>query len=124
MKSPFSLENKVLEIRDAGTHIPALAIKMLAQTNVQAWYVHGRMGYPKDGSCIAVIMLNDCDGNCDPYAWTNRTMAHAHHYIYEHFDELNDGDVIDVEFILGQSLTKKVAERLTIREASLSEVAE
>ena len=38
---------------------------------------------------------------------------------YEHFDELSDGDVVDVEFILGETTVKKVSERLTIhpREA-------
>ena len=111
---PFSLDNKVLEVRDEGTHIPVLAIRMLAKNGIQTYYVHGRMGYPRDGSGIAVIQLNDCDGNCDPYAWTNRTMSTAHHYIYDHFDELVDGDVVDVEFILGEKPTKKVSERLTV----------
>ena len=110
-----SLDSKVLEVRDAGTHIPVLAIRMLAKNGIQRYYIHGRCGYPNDGSCIAVVRLNDYDGNCDPYAWTNnRTMSNAHHYIYEHFDELNDGDVVDVEFILGEKPTKKVSERLTL----------
>jgi hypothetical protein len=87
---------------------------MLAKNGIQRYYIHGRSGYPADGSCIAVIRLDDCDGNCDPYAWNSRTMGTAHNYIYEHFDELNDGDVVDVEFILGEKPTKKVSERLTI----------
>jgi hypothetical protein len=41
-------------------------------------------------------------------------MATAHHYIYDHFDELDDGDVVDVEFILGETAIKKVSERLTV----------
>jgi hypothetical protein len=112
---PYSLDNKVLEVRDSMTHIPVLAIRMLAQNEVQDYYIHSRMGYPRDGSTIAVIQLNDCDGNCDPYAWPRetRTMQTAHQYIYEHFDELNDGDVVDVEFILGETATKKVSERIT-----------
>jgi hypothetical protein len=111
---PSSLDSKVLEVRDSATHIPVLAIRMLAKNGIQSWYIHGRSGYPKDGSCIAVVRLNDCDGNCDPYTWTNRTMSTAHHYIYDHFDELSDGDVVDVEFILGERPTKKVSERLTV----------
>ena len=117
MTSPSSLDSKVIEVRDSATHIPVLAIRMLAKTGIQRYYIHGRSGYPADGSCIAVIMLDDCDGNCDPYAWQNRTMANAHNYIYEHFDELSDGDVVDVEFILGETTVKKVSERLTIHPA-------
>ena len=109
-----SLDSKVIEVRDSCTHIPVLAIRMLAKNGIQNYYIHSRSGYPKDGSCIAVVKLADCDGNCDPYAWTNRTMFNAHHYIYDHFDELSDGDVVDVEFILGENPTKKVSERLTI----------
>jgi hypothetical protein len=111
-----SLDNKVLEVRDAGTHIPVLAIRMLAKNGIQRYYIHGRMGYPMDGTGIAVIKLNDCDGNIDPYAWADRTMSTAHHWIYDHFDELADGDVVDVEFILGEKPSKKVSERLTIQE--------
>ena len=115
-----SLDSKVLEVRDSATHIPVLAIRMLAKNGIQSYYIHGRSGYPKDGSCIAVIILPDCDGNCDPYAWrAGRTMGHAHHYIYDHFDELNDGDVVDVEFILGETPTKKVSERLTFHPRSM-----
>ena len=108
-----SLDSKVLEVRDSATHIPVLAIRMLAKNGIQNYYIHDHLGYPKDGSCIAVVKLNDCDGNCDPYAWTgSRTMGVAHHYIYDHFDELSDGDVVDVEYILGEKPTKKVAASL------------
>jgi hypothetical protein len=112
--SPSNLESKVLEIRDTCTHIPVLAIRMQAQNGIQRYYIHGRCGYPSDGSCIAMIILNDCDGNCDPYAWGDRTRARAHHYIYDHFDELKDGDVVDVQFILGETPAKKISERLTM----------
>jgi len=112
---PSSLDNKVLEVRDSGTHIPVLAIRLLAKNGIQNYYVHDRMGYPRDGSGIAMILLNDCNGNCNPYWWGDRTCATAHHYIYDHFEELNDGDVVDVEFILGEKPSKKVSERLTIQ---------
>jgi hypothetical protein len=111
---PSNLQTKILEVRDIATHIPVLAVRMLAQNDIQAWYIHGRCGYPKDGSCIAMMNLNDCaPGNVDPYAWGDRTYATAHHYIYEHFGELKNGDVVDVEFILGEKPTKKVSERVS-----------
>ena len=32
----------------------------------------------------------------DPYSWGDRTMYHAHLYIQDHFDEIDDGGVVDV----------------------------
>ena len=109
-----SLDSKVLEIRDSATHIDVLAIRMQAKNGVQDYYIHRRGGYPLDGSGIAIIRVDNCKGSNDPYGWCDRTMATAHNYIYDHFDELADGDVVDVEFILGESKVKKVSERLTV----------
>lgn len=101
------MQYKILEIRDEGTHIPALAIRMLAESDVQHYYVHGRCGYPKDGSGIVLMHLDNQKATVDPYAWPDmgfgrRTLGNAHNYIYEHFDELKDGDVVDVRVILGE----------------------
>ncbi len=38
-------------------------------------------------------------------------MPVAHHYIIEHWAELSDGDVVDVEFILKETTVLKVSER-------------
>lgn len=108
-----NLDTKIIEIRDSGTHIPVLAIRMLAKSGVQGYYFR-RLGFPADGSAIGVVKMDDLDGNVDPYAWRDRTMATAHHWIYEHFDDLADGDVVDVEFLLGERAEKKVSERLTV----------
>lgn len=95
---------KILEVRDEATHVPVMAIKMLAEDAVQSWYVHERCGYPGDGSAIVVMELNRQVAHVDPYDWPNRrTMGHAHHWIYEHFDELVDGQVVDVRVILGEA---------------------
>ena len=107
---------KTLEIRDKGTHIPALAIRMRADSAVQSYYIHGRCGHPPEGS-IVLMMINDCKATNDPYEWEKlgsgpRTMPTAHQYIIEYFDELNDGDVVDVEFILGETSKVKSSERL------------
>lgn len=50
---------------------------------------------------------------CDPYAWGDRTWTVAHVFIEANWDNLKDGDVIDVEHILGESTTKKLSERIT-----------
>jgi hypothetical protein len=40
-------------------------------------------------------------------------MPVAHDWIRAHFDELEDGDVVDVEFILKEKPKPKISERLT-----------
>jgi hypothetical protein len=107
---------KTLEIRDKGTHIAALAIKMLADNPVQAYYIHERSGYPRDGSSIMLMCLHDGRATNDPYEWQTlrmgpRTMPTAHNFIIDNFPTLEDGQVIDVEYILGETSQPKVTER-------------
>ena len=116
---------KVIEIRDRGTFIAALAVDM----NPSGWryesdgtdaieaqrYLLRRCGYPCDGRpniCITHLSASGRPAWNDPYAWGDRTYQVAHHYIIDHWDDLKDGDVVDVEYILGETATKKVSERL------------
>jgi hypothetical protein len=109
-----------LEIRDSATFIPVMA------TDTSPWtgshviveelrgrqYLLRRAGYASAGSTIILLNLDDCRASNDPYDWGNsRTMTTAHEYIENNWDELKDGDVIDVEFILGETTVKKVSER-------------
>jgi hypothetical protein len=108
---------KILEIRDEGTHIPTLAIKMQAENEIQFYYIHLRCGYPNDGSSIMLMRLDDGKATNDPYEWSTitndrRTMGNAHNWILSHFDELQDGDVIDVQFLLKETEKPKISERL------------
>lgn len=110
---------KILEIRDEGTEIAVAAIQMLAENVGQAFYVHGRCGHPKDGSSIVVMCLDDMRATNDPYEWASlgkgpRTLPVAHDYIIDHFVELNDGDVVDVQHILGETPTRKISSRLVL----------
>lgn len=110
------MEFKILEVRDCGTHIPTLAIRMKGSNITQNYYIHGRCGYPKDGSSIMLMILDNGKATNDPYNWQSlglgiRTMPNAHHYIQSHFDELQDGDVVDVEWILNEKAEKKISER-------------
>jgi hypothetical protein len=47
----------------------------------------------------------------DPHNWNDRTKQVSHKWIQDNWDDINDGDVIDVEFILGESTVKKTSER-------------
>ena len=117
---------KAFEIRDRGTFIPVVAIKMvpsyLADTadEVEAErYLLRRAGYNFDQPSILLCRMEasgvDRNATYDAYAWGSsaRTMTAAHLYIEQNFDELETGDVIDVEFILGETTQMKVSERLS-----------
>lgn len=104
---------RTLEIRDRGTFIPVLAIKILCE-NVHERFLFARAGYginPNKWHGIILIKLATAECANDIYEWTcSRTMREGHKYIQAHFSELNDGDVIDIEYILGETKEKKVSE--------------
>ena len=114
------IESKVIEIRDRGTMIAALAIRMLGTNPVQQYYFR-RCGYPADGTSIMLMMLSDGKATNDPYSWGElrmgpRTMPVAHNWIIDHYDELSDGDVVDVQAVLNETAVPKVSERLAVAE--------
>lgn len=107
------MKTKVFEIRDEGTFISVLCVDMNPDNIAQRYYFR-RCGYSCDGEPnIAMTNLNMDGGKAsnDPYAWGGRTYPTAHHYIIEHWNELRDGDVVDVSFILGETPAPKISER-------------
>jgi len=38
-----------------------------------------------------------------PYAWRDRTYTTAHEYLADHWEDVTDGAVLDVEVILGET---------------------
>jgi hypothetical protein len=100
------METKLFELRDYGTFIPLLCIKPSSTSGTafeakMAW----RYGY-KDSRAVIVTHMSDPNRGCkvDPYDWGDRTFQTAHLYIEEHWDELRSGALIDVRFILGESI--------------------
>lgn len=113
---------KLLEIRDEGTCISALAIKMSSRNPIEVTYLW-REGYPRDGHGVVLMKLSNQKATSDPYEWPDlgggrRTMPVAHLHIIEHFDELKDGDVVDVRVVLGEAGTAVAAEIWKTGEAS------
>jgi len=131
------MQVKILEVRDRATMIPVLCVNMnvdpehidvLATTPqerirerrdrafAQHWYMR-RCGYPMDGRPNIAITHLSADGSPfwnDPYGWKGgaRTYPVAHEYIIDNWATLKDGDVVDVEWILGERPEPKVSERL------------
>ena len=111
-----AMRHIVLEIRDEGTHIAVLAIQMKADNRTQAYYVHTRTRHPWNGSNVTVMLLDDKRATNDLYEWGalgmgSRTMPTAHDFIEKHFDDLLDGDVVDVQYLLGETKAPKLSER-------------
>lgn len=116
------MNTKLLEIRDEGTCILALGIQMMSKRpdGIDHWFLHYRSGYPKDGSSIMLMCLSDGKATNDPYEWGSlgmgmRTMPNAHNWIIDNWDKLSDGDVVDVQYILGETKESKLTERTIIR---------
>lgn len=109
------MQVKCLELRDKATFIPVICIKPVADNEGQR-YLLRRDGYSLDPDDPIIIMIDaQCRGAAyDPHDWTqSRTHHHAHLHISENWDWLLDGDVIDVEYILGETTVKKTSERFS-----------
>jgi hypothetical protein len=106
------LEIKMFEIRDDATTISAFATKMVS-TDEKEKFLLRHAGYSNEVPCILLTHIGYHKCSYDPFDWGNRTMHEAHKYILENFNKLESGDIIDVEFILGETDKPKESERLT-----------
>lgn len=107
----------LFEVRDRGTCMKVLALKPSGFTEADNW-LWGQAGYSSkpetQAHYVIAIDISDPPGivQYDPYAWDNRTMRHAHAYIREHWDELQSGAVIDVQYIRGETTEPKPSDRM------------
>lgn len=108
------MQVRVIEIRDRATFIPAVAIKTDPANEGQRYLIR-RSGYGDHFSDVILTRIAGGSGHttCDPYDWGSgaRTMQVAHEWIRDNFDWINDGDVVDVQFILGETKEPKRSER-------------
>lgn len=111
------METKLFELRDRGTFIPLLCVKPDAGED---YFLHPRpftarmawcYGY-KHSRAVIVTHMSEPSRGChnNPHAWHDRTFHHGHLYVEDHWEELKTGDVIDVEFILGETKQPKESE--------------
>ena len=111
---------KFFEIRDRGTFIPVIAIRLTAERGTQDDWLLQRGGFAEwqlrpecQTPYVVVWRLEGGEGNYDPFNWPNRTMAGAHQHILAQWASLNSGDVIDTEYLRGERLEPKQSERVT-----------
>ena len=112
-------EAKLLEVRDDGTTIPVLALATdgTGLNEAERW-LWERAGYPVGYPYVLLAQIDGGDGRitCDPHDWEiGRTLREAHRYVQERFAELSSGDVVDVEFLLGERAAPKLPERAAAR---------
>jgi len=103
---------KLFEVRDRATFLPVIATSMTSPASEAEFYLLRRAGYGVQPLILLTRLEGDNTPACyDPYAWGDRTMRTAHLYIQDHWNVLESGDVVDVEFILGERPAPKVSER-------------
>jgi hypothetical protein len=100
-----TMDVKILEIRDEGTLIPAIAFRLNPKNEAERFLL-GYAGFGSDPKVqregyVFLARLKGGDLNYDLYNWGgSRTMKTAHWYIKDHFDTLEPGQVVDVQHIL------------------------
>lgn len=104
------METKMFEVRDWATFIPVLCIAMQSDDQKERWLL-ARLGYDKDTRLILLVWEGRGLASYDRNKWNDRTMTLAHGWITDHWNELKSGDVVDVEFILGETETIKESEQ-------------
>lgn len=115
------MQAKTVEIRDKATFIPALAIRLDPTTEADR-YLFARAGFGRTPEAqreyVVLVKINGGhgDSSCDPYDWDTRTMQVAHKQLLDNWGAIVSGDVIDVEFITGETNEPKRSEA---HEASL-----
>ena len=114
------MDSKIIEVRDKGTFIPALIVRLGSEHDQERWLMSSA-GYGREieDQQAYVVMVKiaggePCHAHIDPFAWGQnpRTYFVAHNWIRDHFDEIEPGQVIDVQVILGETTTPKVSDRL------------
>lgn len=111
------METKLFEVRM--TFVPVICIKcspegeeehyllVMAGYGLQVKTIEQNILYAKlAGGEMTADAFEICQGN--------RTHTAAHQYIIQSWDGLKSGDVIDVEFILGETAAPKISQRIDI----------
>ena len=109
------MQTKLFEIRDRDTFIPVMAIAFSGGDHP----LLRQAGYGRGTPYVIVIKLTGGveEAHDSAFGWPNRrTMTNAHLYIEKEWDTLVDGDVIDVEFILGETSVKKTPQGSSFKE--------
>ena len=76
----------------------------------ESWLLR-RAGFGPHNRLIQLVSFNRSQTHYDPYEWGDRTYQTAHEYIMNNWDDLESGQVICVEHILGERELPKKTEQ-------------
>jgi hypothetical protein len=113
------METKLFELRDRVTMIPIMATRLEAANEQEAWIL-GNSGFGVGRqSHMKYIMMGELIGGgrvwtSDPFKQPIEELRQAHMYILEHFDDLEHGAVIDLEYIRGERDTPSKSDRFYV----------
>jgi hypothetical protein len=94
------MQTKLLEVRNRTRRIPILAMEIGPDSEAAAELLQ-RFGLSESNGVVVVNLKDQTSlGGASEIC---SAMAIAHAYIDGRFDLLTDGDVVDVEFILGET---------------------
>ena len=102
------MELKLIELRDRGTFISAVAI-LVNGGSVAENYLCRRAGYALNNPLVMLGRLEG-DGKLS-FEFYDRTWKVACDELNKNWEQYDSGDVLDVEFILGERGFRKVTER-------------
>lgn len=118
------MEIKAIEIRDAGTFVPALAIRPIPYSEMERRLLE-RAGFgdtwERQGEYVILVHVASGLAKHDPWEWPGsmgRTMHVAHRALLGGdaevasfaFEDIESGAVLDVEYLLGLSAAPKRSE--------------
>lgn len=109
------MEIKLIEIRDSATFIPAIAIKMGANDSAEH-YLLSRSGYGTTNEDMSkyvfLARLQEMQFQYETFMWGDaRTMPVIHEYLQKRWEDVESGQVLDVQYILMENPQPKVSER-------------
>ena len=116
------MDAKMIEIRDRGTFVPALAVRLCSEHEQEryllrraGWSAEAAAGVETNGAEVAVALypLTGHKAHTDPYDWGGRTYPVIHNHLLANWAGVEPGAVLDVEFLLGEVPAPKVSERFT-----------
>ena len=110
------MDTKMFEVWDSTTFIPVLAIKLDPRNDAERYlleadgYIAWSQDYNEDYVLLAKLS-GDPRIASEPYDWYDRAMLQAHKYIRKNWDAIESGEVVDVEYILGEVSEPKTTRR-------------
>lgn len=110
------METKLIEIRDRMTCFVALCTKPwppntsyeVQETLKQDFRLQRmvwRSGFKESRAIVFTHLGEPSRTQIDPFNWSDRTLQMAHRHIEEHWDEIPNGGLVDVQVIVGEKVT-------------------